>query len=443
MKSGIKQRSCLLLAAALSAAMLAASCGTAAAPAIRWIHPATPPPPAAVSGRTPEPDSAGMSGEKQPEPLSGEQAARMSETLRRFSVVLREKNPGGVHSPLSYYLALAALRPALTGDQLTRLDGILNPGGLPDAEFEELLRQIHRLGEKTDANAAWFLRTAAFGDRSHAFRSDYLDRLQAMGIASADADLSDPAAYEAINSWISEQTRKLIEPFFSDKQIECYCRDNTRLILLNTLYFKDFWDQTFRPEATREQLFHGIQGDATVPMMHDSFVLSYLETDRYQAVRLPFARGAGMTVVLPKETVPEAEIFAMLDEAQQSDAWFQARVQLDIPKWEQSANLNLTQTLKDFDLADLLHAFDGSCIFETNGDLPLYVSDIIQRVEFKCDESGAEAAAATAVVIAECAAMPADQLPVMQMTVDRPFAYTIEENGLCLFEGTVQNIPPE
>lgn len=481
----------LLLAAALSAALLTASCGTAAgsahtagpgdpgasdrpaapaassaaapapsaapaaaspsagSPALRWIHPPAPAPaaePAETAGTAGPADQtarADSPDQKPPEPLSAAQAAQMEQSLSRFAAVIREKNPGGVHSPLSYYLALAALRPGLAGDQLARLDSVLNPGGLSDAEFESLLGQIHRLGEKPGAEADWLLRTAAFGDRTYTFRSDYLDRLQAMGMASAGADLADPAAYEAINGWVAEQTRGLIKPFFSAEQIARYCGSDTRLILLNTLYFKDFWDETFSPAATRDRTFHGARGDTTVPMMHGSLIRSYLETDRYQAVRLPFARGTVLTVVLPKETVSEADVFAMLDDARHADAWSEARVELDIPKWEQSASIDLTRTLTDFDLGDLLQYFDGSHIFETDGSLPLKVSDIIQRVEFKCDESGAEAAAATAVAVAETLAIAPDQLPVVQMTADRPFAYTMDENGLCLFEGTVQIIDPQ
>ena len=56
--------------------------------------------------------------------------------------------------------------------------------------------------------------------------------------------------------------------------------------------------------------------------------------------------------------------------------------------------------------------------------------------DLKVDEQGTEAAAATAVVAVEGAAMPA---PAPQLTVDHPFLYLIVDkaSGLVLFMGRV------
>lgn len=67
----------------------------------------------------------------------------------------------------------------------------------------------------------------------------------------------------------------------------------------------------------------------------------------------------------------------------------------------------------------------------------LCVSEIMQKAKIKVDETGTEAAAATIVAEAKAAFIE----PVeFEMNVNRSFAYTIEQNGVVLFSGVVNNI---
>ena len=69
------------------------------------------------------------------------------------------------------------------------------------------------------------------------------------------------------------------------------------------------------------------------------------------------------------------------------------------------------------------------------GSRDLFISEVIHKAFVSVDEAGTEAAAATAVVIAE-SAMPEE--PVA-FTVDRPFPFLIRdmETGTVLFVGRV------
>ena len=58
----------------------------------------------------------------------------------------------------------------------------------------------------------------------------------------------------------------------------------------------------------------------------------------------------------------------------------------------------------------------------------------------KIDEEGCEAAAFTAIIADATAAMP-QELPVVEMDLDRPFAFAITgADGLPLFVGTVNTM---
>ncbi len=72
-----------------------------------------------------------------------------------------------------------------------------------------------------------------------------------------------------------------------------------------------------------------------------------------------------------------------------------------------------------------------------NGQRSLFIDEIIHQAFVDVDEAGTEAAAATAVIVAEVGA-PAEP---KQVTVDRPFIFLIRdiETGTILFVGRVLN----
>ena len=68
----------------------------------------------------------------------------------------------------------------------------------------------------------------------------------------------------------------------------------------------------------------------------------------------------------------------------------------------------------------------------------LFISDVVHKAFVSVDESGTEAAAATAVVMKLTSVMP--EQPV-EVTVDRPFIFVIRDiqTGAILFVGRVVN----
>ena len=75
-----------------------------------------------------------------------------------------------------------------------------------------------------------------------------------------------------------------------------------RLILTNAIYFKAAWAETFDDHATREMPFH-VSESSQVPvsMMFRKEDFHYLETDRFQALEMPYkAHELSMLVFLPK-----------------------------------------------------------------------------------------------------------------------------------------------
>ena len=89
----------------------------------------------------------------------------------------------------------------------------------------------------------------------------------------------------------------------------------------------------------------------------------------------------------------------------------------------------------DFDKADFSPLID-----EEKFDESIAVTQVQHAARVKINEAGCEAAAFTAIMGDAAAAMPED-LPVVEMNLNRPFAFMITGvDGLPLFLGTVNTL---
>ena len=121
-------------------------------------------------------------------------------------------------------------------------------------------------------------------------------------------------------------------------------------------------------------------------------------------------------------------------------------VRLTMPKFEMESEFSLTDTLSTMGMPD---AFDDASanfsgmdgrICRARGDICLLISDVLHKAFISVDEAGTEAAAATAVIIAETKAVVVEPEPI-ELIVDRPFLFIIrhQTTGTILFLGRVLN----
>ena len=114
-----------------------------------------------------------------------------------------------------------------------------------------------------------------------------------------------------------------------------------------------------------------------------------------------------------------------------------------MPKFDVSSDLELTDALKALGVTDVFD-FDKSdfspLIDEEKFDESVAVMRVQHAARVKIDEKGCEAAAFTAVRADAQSAAPED-LPVVEMDLNRPFAFMITGvDGLPLFLGTVNSL---
>jgi serpin B len=239
------------------------------------------------------------------------------------------------------------------------------------------------------------------------------------------------AARRLVNEWTAGQTHDRIRTILPPGSVDAM----TRLVLVNALYLKAPWSDPFDTSATTKQPFTRADGSRVrVEMMRaDPEGAAYLAGAHYRAARLPYAgAGLAMTVALPDSGHEADALEALLGGG--LSATGEPGVHIALPRFSFRTPTALKQPLIDLGMP---LAFD-----ETTADLstmspaePLYIHAVLHQSFIGVDESGTEAAAATAVVMRATSGIFHQHAVVC----DRPFLFVIHDraNGAPLFVGRV------
>jgi serpin B len=242
-----------------------------------------------------------------------------------------------------------------------------------------------------------------------------------------------PAAVEAINTWVSEATRGLVPTLVSESVL----KPDTRVVVTNAVHFKSPWAQTFDPSRTLELPFG--PGARPVPTMVDERTVMATQVNGAEVYELPF-RGDrfSLLVALPPAGLSLQGFTQELSSLEVS-AWRAALVPrqclLQLPKFSIAA--------RGATLRPALQALGMVAAFGPGADfkpmlgaegLQVQLSDVVHSASLTIDETGGEAAAATAAVLRSRMGTTA-----MPCAIDRPFIYMLlhRPTGAPLFIGHV------
>lgn len=295
------------------------------------------------------------------------------------------------------------------------------------AHFENLDPSV----QLTIANSLW-------ANQQVAFKPDFLQRNRRFYQAeSRNLDFSDPQAPAQINTWVQQQTQGKIQ------QIVDQINPLDILFLMNAIYFKGSWQETFDRSQTQEQPFNLLNGSQKQhPMMARSDRFLYFENEQFQAVLLPYGQGKfTMGVFLPRQgtTLEAFEKTLTVDHWQTWMRQFRPRQgSLQLPRFRAEYDISLQQALEALGMAV---AFDPDrANFSRITDWDASISEVRHKTFVDINEQGTEAAAVTSVRIQTTAAV-IDPEPPFQMIVDRPFFFVIrdQQTRSILFMGVIND----
>ena len=357
---------------------------------------------------------------------------------------LRSENGNLILSPYSISLALAMTYAGARGETESQMAQTLHFPSQDKAHpaFNALDLALENAPVSVDKNQEPMklnIANAIWSEQTVPFQQDFLDAIAlnyGAGIHLADfIHQAEPARIE-INNWVSDKTEDKINDLLPKDSVG----SDTRMVLVNAIYFKADWLAQFDANSTGDAPFYLIDGtEVTAKTMHESMYIPYTQGDGYQAVELAYAGGtAAMDIIVPdagnfeafESTLNKETLDGILNGMQPTS------VSLSLPKFEFT---------KDFGLSDAFVGLGMSNAFDSDladfsgmtGKKDLFIGNVIHKAFVAVDEEGTEAAAATAVIMEATSAMRQD----VNLQIDRPFIFIIRDtvNGQILFIGRVMN----
>ena len=283
--------------------------------------------------------------------------------------------------------------------------------------------------------------TGVWARMNYGFGQEFLRRAHdAFGaeVKLVDFDLHPDRTAGEVEAWVRRQTHGKIDHALPPNAVTA----DSRLLFVNTIYFKGQWASRFNPRETKDKAFRVSAAQTIpVPMMRQTHPARYVETDLLQAIELPYiGLDLSMIVLLPRQLDGLSELERCLSWTQLTN-WFAAAqwrtVDLELPRFKLTSHFSLVQPLCAMGMTD---AFDRSKADFTGmtPQRPLWIQFLQQCATVEVNEEGTVAAAATSGGMG-CG--PPRVPPPATFHADHPFLFLIRDNhtATILFLGHLTN----
>jgi serpin B len=344
-------------------------------------------------------------------------------------------------SPYSIAVALAMTSNGAAGRTQAQMLDVLHVRSLAsyNAGINALTQQILGLAgpvKRVDGTAdevALATANQLFGDAQTEWGKAFLTVLAkeyGAGMRTVDFRHAAEAARQLVNQWTSQQTHDRIPTILPSGSVD----QTTRLVLVNALYLKAPWADPFEKHGTKQLPFTRADGSRVQAemMSADPEGAVYLTGPHYKAARLRYAGdGLAMTLALPDPGHEADALPALLADGLTGTG--ENGVHVVLPRFTFRTPSGLKQPLIDLGMPLAFGA--GADFSPMSPSDPLCIDDVLHQAFVAVDESGTEAAAATAVVMRETSGVFVQHAVVC----DRPFLFVIHDtaHGTPLFVGRV------
>ena len=359
------------------------------------------------------------------DPTATAQAALLAAPLDRFGLSLladeaRDDSGNVVISPLSIHAVLSLLLNGATGRTAAEMRRALALEGLSLPAANQAWADLIASAQAGDKPAVEIADSLWLRD-GVAFNPAFLEAARAFYAAGTQPLPADHTkAATAVNGWVAQRTNGLIKQIVQPD----YFTDQTILTVVNTVHVKADWRVPFEAAATRAAPFTLTDGSTvSVPTMNGPVSGPVAQTASYDAVALATKGPVTAWVVVPRAgRTPES----LLAQFQRSglDALYRgartAQVMLALPRLHTAFS---SPDLKpELQALGMVSAFSPSQA-ELQGIVApgtqgrVYIQRVVHKAVLDVNETGVEAAAATAAIVGVSAA------PYAPITIraDRPF----------------------
>jgi serpin B len=344
-------------------------------------------------------------------------------------------------SPVSIYTALSMTYAGAAGTTAQAFEQVLG-SGLAAADHHRAMNDLEAQLTSRGQNAAGTeqepfrlnMTNQVFAQQGFPLEVPYLDTLAldyGAGVRLMDFAAAPDPSRVAINAWVAQQTEDRIKDLLAPGIVS----SDTRLVLVNAIYFNAAWSLVFDDTLTSNRDFGAPSGTKSVPMMHQPVLPTRAaQVNGTEIFEMAYdGDEMAMVVIVPPEG-GLASLEATLDAAT-FDGFIAAltsdSLNLKFPRFEARTQASLSKPLKSLGLEP---AFSSDADFSAMTPRAVAISEVVHECFVKVDEKGTEAAAATAVIVGETS-VPMTR----ELIVDRPFVFAVRDNatGALAFVGRV------
>lgn len=332
------------------------------------------------------------------------------------------------YSAISIYSLLYALSNGSGNNTQKEINSVL--GYTPSQEVDESIKN-KILTTENKSNSLWY-------NQDLELQPEYKNFLIDLNFRQNKVDFTNTIQVKhKINSFVSKKTDGLIKNLLSEP-----LSPDTKLVLLNTLFFEQKWLEKFDKDETSTQDFY-VQSDEKiyVRMMQSFRYADYYENDVLQAAALPYKNTRySMIVFLPKDKDFDFSKLNLKESVDKFNSGYEIQyLQIFLPKFETHSRYDLIPVLQAMGINDAFQSgtADLSKLFTDSENL--FLNDALHEVVVKVDEEKTKAAAVTMLDVKSAGEVRRAQ-DFITFRVDHPFCYVIydEQNNINLFTGIIR-----
>lgn len=369
----------------------------------------------------------------------------LSKGVNQFSFKLYDKLENQENmciSPYSMVSVLSMLDNGADGNTKKEIERIL---GIEDIATQNQLLQRYaetqkQKGEKFyQANSIWISENILLDKNSE--KNFFQPLQQYFNADKFYQQLNTKDTMNQLNKWISKETKGML-----DNLIKEPLDPETKVLLLNALYFQEEWQNSFISEGQKMQ-FHGNKEDSMISKMQlNNISLKYIEKYGLKGVEIPYKNTFAMDVFLPEQEEKNAiSIFKNMSQKEKNNLFEEfekvekQQIQIIMPKFTTEYNADskqLIDVLKQVGITDAFSRTDADFSKIVTQD-SFYIDKILHKTKIEVEEKGTKAAAVTSVKMSNGCGIVGE----LKFIVNQPFLYVIRdiETNIILFIGSMQN----